>query len=110
MIYYFHNPEESTLGKAVIIMSNELHELMEKGFETACIDKNRPSSTSIRPQFLSNDFKAGRKVLSAGVVPPQAERLPARNTAHSIPANIRMECFIPVSLLWVLWLHPTAAN
>lgn len=39
----------------------ELH----KSVDTALVDKAIPSSSVLRPQFLSNDYKGGRKVLSA---------------------------------------------
>ena len=39
----------------------ELH----KSVDSALVDKDIPSSSVLRPQFLSNDYKGGRKVLYA---------------------------------------------
>ena len=40
-------------------------EEMRRGFETAYIDGNVVSDISYRPQFVSNDYKKGKKVLSS---------------------------------------------
>lgn len=37
---------------------------IQSGLSTAFIDKNRSSNVLYRPQFISNDYKNGRKVLS----------------------------------------------
>ena len=38
---------------------------LRKGFETAYIDGSVGSSESLRPQFVSNNYKEGKKVLSS---------------------------------------------
>lgn len=38
---------------------------LNDGFRTACIDKTNLSNLAYRPQFVSNDFRAGKKVLSS---------------------------------------------
>ena len=40
-------------------------EELRKGFETAYIDGSVVSSESLRPQFVSNNYKKGKKVLSS---------------------------------------------
>lgn len=49
------------MAEAPIKFISELH----KSIDTALVDKAIPSSSILRPQFLSNDYKGGRKVLSA---------------------------------------------
>ena len=49
------------MAEAPIKFISELH----KSIDTALIDKSIHSSSVLRPQFLSNDYKGGRKVLSA---------------------------------------------
>jgi superfamily II DNA or RNA helicase/HKD family nuclease len=46
------------------MMSDKLSEL-HQGFETAYIDGNVISNLSYRPQFVSNNYKEGKKVLSS---------------------------------------------
>ena len=38
---------------------------IEKGLNTAFIDKNYSSNLAYKPQFISNNYKEGRKVLSS---------------------------------------------
>ena len=38
---------------------------LENGFNTAYIDKNYSSNLAYKPQFISNNYKEGRKVLSS---------------------------------------------
>ena len=38
---------------------------IEQGAKTALIDANYSSNLAYKPQFISNDYKAGRKVLSS---------------------------------------------
>lgn len=45
-------------------MNNKI-EQMRRGFETAYIDENYSSNLAYKPQFISNDYKEGKKVLSA---------------------------------------------
>ena len=40
-------------------------ELIYEGIETAFIDYNNQSNTAYKPQFISNDYKEGRKVISS---------------------------------------------
>ena len=40
-------------------------EELRKGFETAYIDGSVVSSELLRPQFVSNNYKKGKKVLSS---------------------------------------------
>lgn len=40
-------------------------ELIYEGIETAFIDYNNQSNTAFKPQFISNDYKEGRKVISS---------------------------------------------
>lgn len=46
-------------------MINSNHAALRKGFETAFIDRNLQSNPDLQPQFVSNDYKQGRKVLSS---------------------------------------------
>ena len=39
--------------------------LLEEGLKTAFIDGNYNSNLAYRPQFVSNDYKTGKKVLSS---------------------------------------------
>lgn len=39
--------------------------LIYEGIETAFIDYNNQSNTAFKPQFISNDYKEGRKVISS---------------------------------------------
>lgn len=41
------------------------HANLRQGFETAYIDGNVASPLSVRPQFVSNNYKEGRKVISS---------------------------------------------
>ena len=45
-------------------MDNSLITELNKGFTTAFIDSTCNSSLALKPEFLSNDYKAGKKVLS----------------------------------------------
>ena len=45
-------------------MNDKITEL-QQGFETAYIDGNVVSNQSYRPQFVSNNYKEGKKVLSS---------------------------------------------
>lgn len=45
-------------------MQEKLQEL-RNGFETAYIDKTSTSNLAYKPQFVSNDYKQGKKVLSS---------------------------------------------
>ena len=38
---------------------------LKKGFETACIDYNIQSNLAYRPEFVSNDYKQGKKVITS---------------------------------------------
>lgn len=38
---------------------------MEKGFITAFIDETVVSNLAYKPQFISNDYKKGRRVLAS---------------------------------------------
>lgn len=40
-------------------------EMMKEGFYTACIDQTVASSVAYRPQFICNNYKEGRKVLTS---------------------------------------------
>lgn len=46
-------------------MTNYNTEQMKKGFETAFINQDFVSNLAYKPQFISNDYKEGRKVLSS---------------------------------------------
>ena len=39
--------------------------IMNQIRQTAFIDKNMPSNLAYKPQFISNNYKEGRKVLSS---------------------------------------------
>ena len=39
----------------------ELHD----GFQTACVDQSYRSNLAYRPEFISNNYKEGRKVISS---------------------------------------------
>ena len=43
----------------------EKYELLRQGLDAAFIDCNTSSNLAYRPQFVSNDYKEGKKVLSA---------------------------------------------
>lgn len=45
-------------------MHNNHIEQMKQGFETACINLETNSNLAYKPQFVSNNYKEGRKVLS----------------------------------------------
>lgn len=45
-------------------MHNNHIEQMKQGFETACINLEANSNLAYKPQFVSNNYKEGRKVLS----------------------------------------------
>ena len=51
----------------IILQENQMKKLSELrlGFETAYIDGSVVSSNVYRPQFVSNNHKEGRKVLSS---------------------------------------------
>ncbi len=46
-------------------MKHMLIDQMKEGFNTAYIDKNYSSNLAYKPQFISNNYKEGRKVLSS---------------------------------------------
>ncbi len=46
-------------------MESDVIEKMQSGLETAFIDRNTSSNTAYRPQFISNNYKEGRKVLTS---------------------------------------------
>lgn len=46
-------------------MNKKIMNQIRQGFETAFIDKNMPSNLAYKPQFISNNYKEGRKVLSS---------------------------------------------
>ena len=39
--------------------------LLKEGFTTAYLDRTYPSNLAYKPQFISNSYKEGRKVLSS---------------------------------------------
>lgn len=45
-------------------MKKEISEKLKRGFETAFIDYEMHSNLAYKPQFISNNYKEGRKVLS----------------------------------------------
>lgn len=46
-------------------MNEKIITQLKQGFEASFIDKNLPSNLAYKPQFLSNNYKEGRKVLSS---------------------------------------------
>lgn len=46
-------------------MSAFNEELLREGFTTAYLDRTYPSNLAYKPQFISNNYKEGRKVLSS---------------------------------------------
>jgi HKD family nuclease len=46
-------------------MKNKRITELQRGFETAFIDQSVPSNLAYKPQFISNNYKNGRKVLSS---------------------------------------------
>lgn len=46
-------------------MANNTAKQLRAGFETAFIDRNAISDKSFKPQFISNNYKQGKKVISA---------------------------------------------
>lgn len=46
-------------------MTQEKLAELRSGFETACIDRRYASNLAYKPQFLSNNYKEGKKVLSS---------------------------------------------
>ena len=46
-------------------MSDKKIDELRRGFETAYIDGSIVSNESLRPQFVSNNYKEGKKVLSS---------------------------------------------
>lgn len=46
-------------------MAQEKLEEMRSGFETAYIDGTAASNPAFKPQFISNDYKQGKKVISS---------------------------------------------
>ena len=46
-------------------MNNDILAEIQRGITTAFIDKNAESSESFQPQFISNDYREGKKVLSS---------------------------------------------
>lgn len=46
-------------------MNNDILAEIQRGITTAFIDKNAESSKSFQPQFISNDYREGKKVLSS---------------------------------------------
>src|SRR5699024_11573090 len=46
-------------------MKHMLIDQMQDGFNTAYIDKAYSSNLAYKPQFISNNYKEGRKVLSS---------------------------------------------
>ena len=46
-------------------MVNQVFSELHNGFETACINGEFSSSLAFKPQFVSNDSREGRKVLSS---------------------------------------------
>ena len=51
-------------GKAREMTQDKRNEL-QGGFETAYIDASHTSNLAYKPQFISNNYKLGRKVLSS---------------------------------------------
>lgn len=43
---------------------NIFHQELQQGLDTAFISASNPSNLAYRPQFVSNNYKEGRKVLS----------------------------------------------
>lgn len=41
------------------------YEELRQGLETAFVDWNTSSNLAYKPQFISNDYRIGRKVLSS---------------------------------------------
>ena len=50
--------------EAIVVVSGIVQDIV-KGFETAYIDGSVASSLAYRPQFVSNNYKEGKKVLSS---------------------------------------------
>lgn len=46
-----------------LVMDNNHIEQMKQGFETACINLEASSNLAYKPQFVSNNYKEGRKVI-----------------------------------------------
>ena len=46
-------------------MKNNLITEMKNGFETAYINSSAASNLAYRPEFISNNYKRGKKVLSS---------------------------------------------
>ena len=46
-------------------MDNDLIIQLNSGFQTACVDRNYNSNLAYRPQFVSNNYREGRKVISS---------------------------------------------
>lgn len=45
-------------------MNNDILAEIQRGITTAFIDKNAESSESFQPQFISNDYREGKKGVS----------------------------------------------
>ena len=46
-------------------METETYQLLEQGFAAAFINRNMSSNLAYKPQFVSNDYRQGKKVLSS---------------------------------------------
>ena len=46
-------------------MDNEIIKEMNNAFQTAFIDSTNPSNLALKPQFVSNNYREGKKVLSS---------------------------------------------
>ncbi|WP_310601537.1 DEAD/DEAH box helicase [Anaerosporobacter sp.] len=46
-------------------MDNQIEEQLQQGFATAFIDTNVASNLAYKPEFVSNNYKEGRKVISS---------------------------------------------
>lgn len=46
-------------------METETYQLLEQGFAAAFINRNISSNLAYKPQFVSNDYRQGKKVLSS---------------------------------------------
>lgn len=55
----------NNLPEEIKSMEDERQELLRQGLETAFVDQVYESNLAYKPQFISNDHKEGRKVISS---------------------------------------------
>ena len=82
-------------------MNNDILAEIQRGITTAFIDKNAESSESFQPQFISNDYREKKKVLSSieGIEGAGEKRRERPDSHDRLSELFGTECFKEASYI-----------